>query len=171
VEIREARPEDYEEAGRVTALAYRDFAPGDDPHWQDYLRRIADVASRAEVTTVLVAVGDRRVLGSATIELDQKVPGSDPERVLPPDEANLRMLGVDPTEQGRGVGRALVEACIDLARSRGKRMLTLSTTKLMTAAQALYERMGFEATPERDRRIDDTDDDFVLKAYRYRLDE
>jgi ribosomal protein S18 acetylase RimI-like enzyme len=175
VEIREARPEEYEEAGRVTALAYRDFAPAEDPDWQDYLRRIADVAGRAQVTTVLVAVEEGRILGSATLELDEKVPGSDPERVLPPDEANLRMLGVDPAAQGRGVGRALVESCIELARSRGKRVLTLSTTNVMSAAQALYARMGFEAAPERDRHFEDPSgtevaQDFVLSAYRYRLD-
>jgi ribosomal protein S18 acetylase RimI-like enzyme len=178
VEIREARPKEYVEAGRVTALAYRAFAPPDDQDWQEYLGRIADVAGRAEVTTVLVAVEGGRVLGSATLELDEKVPGSDAERVLPPDEANLRMLGVDPAVQGRGVGRALVAACMDLARSRGKRVLTLSTTRVMVVARALYERMGFEATPERDRHFDDPGwwsgteaaDNFVLKAYRYPLD-
>ena len=44
VEVRPARPEEYEEAGRVTALAYREFADGES--WDRYLNRIADVAAR-----------------------------------------------------------------------------------------------------------------------------
>ena len=36
-EIREVRPEEYDEAGEVTALAYREFAPRNDPDWEEYL--------------------------------------------------------------------------------------------------------------------------------------
>ena len=45
------------------------FAPKDDPDWVEYLERIADVAGRADATTVLVAVADGRVLGTATVEV------------------------------------------------------------------------------------------------------
>ena len=41
-EIRPVRPGEYEEAGRVTADAYREFARGDD--WTGYLEHIAAVA-------------------------------------------------------------------------------------------------------------------------------
>jgi ribosomal protein S18 acetylase RimI-like enzyme len=167
MEIRGVRPEEYEEAGRVTALAYREYAPPGDEDWEEYLDEIADVAARAGVTTVLVAVEDGRVLGTATMELDQKVPGSDPERQLEPDEAHLRMLGVDPGARGRGVGRALVEASIELARTRGKRFVGLSTTNVMEIARGMNERMGFHAVPERDRHFDNG---FALYAYRYPLE-
>jgi ribosomal protein S18 acetylase RimI-like enzyme len=167
MEIREVLPEEYEEAGKVTALAYREFAPPGDEDWEEYLGEIADVAARAGVTTVLVAVEDARVLGTATMELDQKVPGSDPERQLEPDEAHLRMLGVDPGARGRGVGRALVEASIELARTRGKRFIGLSTTNVMEIARGMYERMGFVPVPERDRHFDSG---FALYAYRYPLE-
>ena len=71
----------------------------------------------------------------------------DPDRELEPDEAHLRMLGVSPAAQGRGVGRALVEAAAALARAAGKRRLTLGTLPEMTAARRLYEGMGFRAGP------------------------
>jgi ribosomal protein S18 acetylase RimI-like enzyme len=167
MEIREVRPGEFDEAGTVTALAYREFAPPGDGDWEEYLAEIADVAGRAGVTTVLVAVENGRILGTATVELDHKVPGSDPERKLEPGEAHLRMLGVDPEARGRGVGRMLVEASIELSRARGKRFMGLSTTKVMEVARGMYERMGFVATPERDRHFDSG---FVLYAYRYSLD-
>jgi ribosomal protein S18 acetylase RimI-like enzyme len=167
MEIREVRPEEYEEAGRITSLAYREFAPPDDPDWEEYLGEIADVAGRAALTTVLVAVEDGRILGTATVELDHKVPESDPERVLEPGEAHLRMLGVDPAARGRGVGRALVEGAIEVARERGKTVFRLTTTRMMTVARGMYERMGFQATPERDRHFESG---FVLYAYEYPLE-
>lgn len=65
-------------------------------------------------------------------------------------EAGIRMLGVDPGAHGRGVGWALVHACVEQARAEGRRGLFLSSTPVMAAAHRLYERAGFVRTPERD---------------------
>jgi ribosomal protein S18 acetylase RimI-like enzyme len=60
------------------------------------------------------------------------------------------MLGVAPAGQRRGVGRALVQACIDRAREQGRGALVLSSEVRMASAHRLYERMGFVRDPERD---------------------
>ncbi len=53
--------------------------------------------------------------------------------------------------QGRGVGRALVEACISRARQvPGCRRLVLSTQPGMLAARRIYESRGFVRDPDRD---------------------
>jgi ribosomal protein S18 acetylase RimI-like enzyme len=148
VEIREVRPKEYEAAGRVTALAYSEFAPPGDEGWSDYLEMIADVAGRVDRTLVLVAVDGDRVVGSATIELDGVIGDDDEE--LPPDVACLRMLGVDPSMRDLGLGRALVQAAVDRSRAAGKRELILRTTPMMVIAAAMYRSMGFERDPELD---------------------
>src|SRR2546426_7843419 len=135
MEIREVRPREYQEAGRVTAQAYLEFARPGDPGWDEYLAEIGDVGARAGRTLVLAAVEDGQILGSATLELDATI--GDDDKELEPGTAHLRMLGVDPSARGRGIGRALVEACIDRARQRGRSAFTLRTTRLMTAAQRL----------------------------------
>ncbi len=129
IEVREASPEEYAEAGRVTAEAYREFVrPGDDD-WERYLLRIADVQARAGDTTIMVAIEDGRVLGSLTLELDGRVRDGDHEhRPLDPGEAHIRMLGVDPAARARGVARALMAASEETARAVGKTFLTLHTT-------------------------------------------
>ncbi len=58
------------------------------------------------------------------------------------------MLGVAPEHQGRGIGRALMAASIRRAREAGKRRMTLETTEVMAAAQAMYAGMGFRRTPD-----------------------
>ena len=64
------------------------------------------------------------------------------------------MLAVDPTNQGGGVGRALVEAVIERARQDGKRRLTLLTAPWMEAAHRLYARLGFVPAPELDKVVE-----------------
>ena len=167
-EVRVVRPEEYRAAGRVTALAYSEFAPGpgapDYHDWQGYLAELEDVAGRVDRLLVLVAVEGSRVLGCVSLELTQTLGDDDEE--LEPDAAHVRMFGVDPAAQGRGVGKALVLACIDRARREGKRFVTLRTTAPMTAARGLYGSMGFVPDPDNDLW---PDPDFQLIAYRLAL--
>ena len=140
----------------MTALAYREFADGES--WDHYLDQIADVGARAHVGVVLIALEEGRILGSATLELDERI--EDDEDALPPDQAEIRMLGVDPDRRGRGVAKALMDACFAWAAKAGKTRMLLHTTQRMKVAQAMYEAMGFERLPDRT-----FPDGFVLLTY------
>ncbi len=147
VEIRQIRESEYAPVGEITAQAYSEFVPLGTPGFAEYVARIADVAGRAGSATVLVAFVGGDVAGSATLELESRVsPG--PAEPLDPDEAHLRMLGVSQEYRRRGIARRLVTACMDLARARGKRRISLDTSPAMTAAQRLYTSMGFIPTGE-----------------------
>jgi ribosomal protein S18 acetylase RimI-like enzyme len=163
IQIREVGPEEHEEAGRVTAEAYREFVRPGEAAWEDYLRHIADVAGRADRTIVLVAVEGAGILGTATIELDGRI-DEEEDGPLAPGEAHIRMLGVAPDARGRGVARALMAACEQRARDRGRSLITLHTTPRMPVAQRMYERLGYQRGL--DRRFDDG---FVLLSFSKRL--
>ncbi|MGH2629756.1 MAG: GNAT family N-acetyltransferase [Actinomycetota bacterium] len=160
VTVREAVPDEYEEAGRVTAAAYREFVRDGDADWREYLEAIADVEGRADRTTILVALDGDRIVGSATFELFDRVERDDDPR-LHPDEAHIRMLGVHPSARRLGVARALIDACIERAGAAGKTFLTLHTTPRMAAARAMYESFGFQRLADRV-----VPDGFVLLTYR-----
>jgi ribosomal protein S18 acetylase RimI-like enzyme len=159
IEVREARPGEYGEAGRVTAEAYREFVRPGESQWEEYLEHIADVAGRAGRTTILVAVEDGRILATATLELDGRVDEGEDGR-LAAGEAHIRMLGVSPAARSRGVARALMAHCESLAREHGKRVMTLHTTRRMPAAQRMYAALGYERRPDRI-----LDDGFVLLSF------
>jgi len=61
-----------------------------------------------------------------------------------PDEVLVvHVLGTLPAYHGRGFARAMMEACIDVARAAGKRAVRLDTFTTNVLAQSLYESCGF----------------------------
>lgn len=128
--------------------AYRalDGAPPIDEN--GYADQLRDVAARARAAVVLVAVQDETgVVGCVTYVPDDASPYAEDLRR---GEASMRMLGVAPGFRRRGVGRALVEACVERARAAGNERVFLHSGAWMDAAHAMYESLGFVRVPQRD---------------------
>lgn len=65
-------------------------------------------------------------------------------RELGPGEAELKRMFIPGPQRGKGLGKALLQAAISLARSRGFTQLVLDTRLDLVSANRLYESHGFE---------------------------
>ena len=139
VALRDPRPGDL---GRViqrqAVLYYREY--GFDWRFEGLLseiigRFVANFDAAREAAWV--AERDGMVVGSVFL-----VKGDQPE------VAKLRMLYVEPSARGLGVGRRLVEAGIERARALGYRQITLWTNDVLVAARRIYQAAGFRLVQE-----------------------
>jgi ribosomal protein S18 acetylase RimI-like enzyme len=144
--VREARPQEWDAVGRLTLAAYEAAEIlGGDPK---YRAALLDAASRAQAPGAVLVAVDREgaILGAVAY-----CPSGSPcAEISAPDEAEFRMLAVNPAAQGAGVGRALVAACVERAQQDGLARLVLSVIDHNRTAAAMYQRLGFVPAPERD---------------------
>jgi len=161
--IRPPEPSELAPLGDLVLAAYEALGAleGDD----EYVPELRDVARRAREAVVLAAVDDATgaLLGCVTYVPDPANPWAEHLRE---GEATIRMLAVAPTAQGRGVGTALVAACLERARAEGRRAIFLHSLPIMEAAQRIYARFGFRRVPERDWVFPD----FLLMGFQLDLE-
>lgn len=151
VRVRGMRTAEAAEVGRVTLAAYDRY--GDiGTRYRAYLTDPA--ARRHRCTSLLVAVdAAERVLGTVTYVTPDDADWEDTP--VPNGDAGFRILAVAPDAEGRGVGTALVQACVDRARESGAYRLLIVSMSWMGRAHDLYSRrFGFTRRPDLDVRFD-----------------
>ncbi len=101
-------------------------------------RDLDDLAAAHPGSRTLVAVDTGAIVGTGT--------------VVPRDggAAELLRMSVATSARGAGVGRALVEALVAVARGWGCRRVVLETTSTWEATVAFYLACGFTVTHEAD---------------------
>jgi len=152
--IRDVAPDECAALGQLLVEVYaalegfpgREEQPG-------YYAMLADIGrfTRLPGARVLVAIGDDgELLGGVVYFGDMAQYGAGGEACRVPDAAGMRLLGVAPAARGRGVGKALTQACLAIAREQGHRQMILHSTRAMQVAWDMYLRLGFGRDAELD---------------------
>ncbi|MFG3304521.1 GNAT family N-acetyltransferase [Streptomyces wuyuanensis] len=107
-----------------------------DPLDHEAVRRLL----AADANTVLMARVEGEVVGMLTLVLFPLPSGL---------RARIEDVVVDGAARGLGVGGALTEEALRLAKAAGARTVDLTSRPSRAAANRLYERLGFEARESR----------------------
>jgi ribosomal protein S18 acetylase RimI-like enzyme len=141
--VRLYRPEDREILKDITARTFEQVSidrniekyfgllNGTDWAWRK--RRHIDVDCDAQPEGILVAEENGRIVGYITSRLD------------PATKVGwIPNMAVEPDYQGRGVGRQLIEAALDLFRRHGMKYAKIETLDQNPVGQHLYPSCGFK---------------------------
>jgi ribosomal protein S18 acetylase RimI-like enzyme len=148
--VREAEEDDLDRVIGVLRAANVEFETVLSPaFYRAYLANVLDVRSRLDESQLFVAQqseGDRLV-GAITLYPDASKEGWG----LPSDWTGIRTVAVEPSARGLGIGRRLVQHCIERSRALGASAVCLHTAPFQAAAIVMYERVGFRRAREFDR--------------------
>ena len=152
--IRDIQPREHEALGRLMVQVYSSLegfpTPEEQPRYYELLAHIGGFTERPGARVLVAVDAAGTIMGGVVYFGDMAHYGSGAAAAEVKNASGIRLLGVDPVHRGAGVGRALANACIQLARDAGHAQVVLHTTAAMRIAWDLYERLGFVRAPELD---------------------
>jgi GNAT superfamily N-acetyltransferase len=164
--VRDATEAELAALGRLMVSVYSSLEgfPGaaEQPRYYELLADIGRLSGQPD-TRLLVAAADGDLLGGVVYFSDMARYGAGGTATREQDASGFRLLAVDRAARGMGVGRALAERCIELARQHRHRHVVIHTTDAMKVAWGMYEGMGFERAPDLDFMQEE------LQVYGFRL--
>ena len=137
--IRDFHANDSAVVGSVAIAAFtqfRDFYSD----WPTFRQRVESMGSLSETGEIVVATVMDEVVGAVAYI----GPGKQKQDFFRQEWPIMRLLVVNPTVRGLGVGKALAEECIQRAVRDGATVFALHTSPIMKVALPMYLRMGFE---------------------------
>lgn len=162
--VRLALPHEYDEVAALSLRAYElDYEIS-----EDYRASILAVGKRAAEHQVWIAADAASGALLGAVSTPRR--GARISPLARPGELDFRLVAVDPSARGRGVGARLTRHVIELARLRGLDRVVMNSGPQMVGAHRLYERLGFTRLHEREREIVDGGRTFRLLAFSIDVD-
>lgn len=140
------RPEEW---ALLRNMRLRALSDAPEAFGQSYEHAAAEPELEWRSTARAASAGDRRAWFFARPEVAAADDPQHPElgmvqaRRRPPDDCLVFSMWVAPEVRRAGVGRALIDAAADWARSWGGRRIVLWVTGANASAMRFYERIGF----------------------------
>ncbi|SDI12317.1 Ribosomal protein S18 acetylase RimI [Bradyrhizobium sp. Rc2d] len=141
--LRDYQPADADAVRRVALAAFAQFEQ-DYSDWPTFMANVAKITELSRTGEIGVAEDGGEIVG-AVAYIGPRQPKA---AFFDPAWPIIRMLVVDPSARGKGIGRQLTEECVRRAERDQSPVIALHTTTIMTVALPMYLRVGFAKVRE-----------------------
>jgi GNAT superfamily N-acetyltransferase len=165
--VRNAYPGEFEEIGKLIVMVYSQLdgfpKESDQPDYYKMLANVGDLTNKPQTELLVAVSSDGKISGGVVYFGDMSNYGSGGAATQEKNSAGFRLLFVNPSARGQGIGTLLTNECIRKARKNKAVQVIIHTTMAMQTAWKMYEKLGF---------IRSTDLDFIqgeLPVFGFRL--
>ncbi|HLA56617.1 MAG TPA: GNAT family N-acetyltransferase [Flavobacterium sp.] len=152
--IRNAKPDEFGSIGKLMVQVYSQLEGFPKPSEQpDYYMMLANIGALTDNpgTELLAAVAnDGSIVGGVVYFSDMKYYGSGGTATKEQNASGFRLLAVNPSFGGQGIGKLLTQACIQKAIDKKQHEIIIHTTMAMMNAWKMYENLGFKRSEDLD---------------------
>jgi len=133
---------DRNQVKRVGLVSYEQFAELLGEGWNKMQSNLSNDENWDNIiknSTGFACCDGEKIIGMAFV-----IPSGNPWDIFKAEWSYIRMVGVDPTYEGKGIAKTLTKKCIDHAKQTGEKIIALHTSEFMDAARHIYENAGFK---------------------------
>lgn len=152
--VRNAQPGEFAEIGKLMVQVYSQLEgfpkPDEQPNYYKMLANIGDLTHKPEMELLVAVSSDNKIAGGVVYFSDMQYYGSGGTATKEKNAGGFRLLAVDPSTRGHGVGKLLTNECIRKAKEKKLGQVVIHTTKAMQTAWKMYEDLGFKRSEDLD---------------------
>jgi ribosomal protein S18 acetylase RimI-like enzyme len=145
--IRNAIPQEFDAIGKLMVNVYSKLdgfpSQSEQPVYYEMLLNVGSLTSKDKVELIAAISKDDKVLGAVVYFSDLKNYGSGGIISQIENASGFRLLAVDPAARGQGIGKLLINECIQRAKNLNQKQVYIHSTESMKVAWGMYERLGF----------------------------
>ncbi len=144
---REASLNDKEQLKQLGIISYGQFSniltPDNWTKLNTFLNDEEKLVDLINKSKSFVCLDKNEIIGMAYI-----IPSGNPWDIFKAEWSYIRMVGVNPEYQGKGIAKNLIRMCLDHAKQTKEKIVALHTSEFMVAARHIYENLGFKMLQE-----------------------
>jgi GNAT superfamily N-acetyltransferase len=152
--IRNSKPAEFEEVGKLMVRVYSQLEgfpkESEQPDYYKMLSNIGELTNNPGTELLIAISSDSKIAGCVVYFNDMQYYGSGGTATKERNAAGFRLLAVDPSARGQGIGRLLTYECIRKAKDKRLSQVIIHSTKAMQIAWKMYESMGFKRSEDLD---------------------
>ncbi|MBC5772457.1 GNAT family N-acetyltransferase [Pontibacter sp. KCTC 32443] len=152
--IRNAHPSEFAAIGKLMVQVYSQLEgfpkEEEQPAYYNLLYNIGEFTNKPDTELLVAVADDGKIVGAVVYFGDMQYYGSGGTATQEKDAAGFRLLAVDPSARGQGIGKLLTLECIKKAKDSNLSQVIIHSTKAMQTAWQIYERLGFKRSQDLD---------------------